>query len=84
MTGVKIMKLLVLCKSHQPPVTSFLLGPNILLNTLFSNTLNMRDQVSHQYKTTYKIIVFYILILKLQTEHGRIEDFKPNGSEHSR
>jgi hypothetical protein len=43
----------------------------------------MRDQVSHPYKTTYKIIVFYIFILKLQIEHGRTEDFKPNGSEHS-
>jgi len=34
-----------------------LLGPNILLSTLLSNTLNpcsslnMRDQVSHPYKT---------------------------------
>jgi len=36
-----------------PPVTSSLLGPNILLDTLFSNTLSLRssfhvsDQVSH-------------------------------------
>jgi hypothetical protein len=43
------------------PVTSFLIGPNILLNTLFSNTLsaysslNARDQVSHPYRTTGKI-----------------------------
>ena len=49
------------------PVTSSLLGPNILLNTLFSNTLslrsslNMSDQVPHPYKTTGKIIVPYIL-----------------------
>ena len=47
-----------------------LLGPNILLNTLFSNTLslsyslNASDQVSHKYKTTGKIIVLYILIFK--------------------
>jgi hypothetical protein len=40
------------------PVTSFLLGPNIPPNTLFSNTLSLRsslsvsDQVSHPYKTT--------------------------------
>jgi hypothetical protein len=45
------------CVLHSP-VTSSLLGPNILLRTLFSNTLslcsflNMRDQVSHPYKTT--------------------------------
>jgi hypothetical protein len=52
----------------QPPVTSSLFGPNILLSTLFSNTLNLRsslnvrDQISHPYKTTGKIIVLYILI----------------------
>jgi hypothetical protein len=38
------------------PVTSSLLGPNILLYNLFSNTLNLcsslnvSDQVSHPYK----------------------------------
>jgi hypothetical protein len=43
-------------------------GPDILLNTLFSNTLSLcfslavRDKVSHLYRTTGKIIVFYILI----------------------
>jgi hypothetical protein len=45
----------------QSPVTSLLLGPNILLNAL-SITLNVSDQVSHSYKTTGKIIVPYILI----------------------
>jgi hypothetical protein len=50
------------------PVTSSVLGPNVLLNTLFSNTLSLRsylsvsDQVSHPYKTTDKIIFLYILI----------------------
>jgi hypothetical protein len=29
-----------LCSFVQPPVTSSILGPNILLNTLFSNTLS--------------------------------------------
>jgi len=44
-------------------VPSFLLGPNILLSTVFSNTrslcssINVSDQVSHPYKTTGKIIV---------------------------
>ena len=44
-----------------------LLGPNILPSTLFSNTLsrrsslNVRDQVSHPYKTTDKIIVLCLL-----------------------
>ena len=50
------------------PVTSSLLGPNILLNTMFSNTLSflssrsVSDQVSHPYKTTCKITVLYIYI----------------------
>ena len=41
-----------LCSHLQSPVTSSLLGPNILLNTMFSNTLsllssrNVSDQVS--------------------------------------
>ena len=58
-----------LCSLLHSPVTSSLLGPNILLNTIFSNTLsflsslNVSDQVSHPYKTTGKIIVLYILIL---------------------
>jgi phosphoglycerol transferase MdoB-like AlkP superfamily enzyme len=58
-----------LCSFLHSPVTSSLLGPNIL-STLFSNTvsprssLNVRDQVSHPYKTTVKIIVLYILIFK--------------------
>jgi hypothetical protein len=46
-----------------------LLGPYILLSTLFSNTLslcsslNVRDQVSHPYKTTGRFILLYILTL---------------------
>jgi hypothetical protein len=47
---------------HYP--SSSLLGPNILSNTLFSNTLSLcyslkvRDQVSHSYSTTSKITVY--------------------------
>ena len=47
-----------LCSFLYSPVISFLLGPNILLNTLISNTLSLRsslnvsDQVSHPYKKT--------------------------------
>ena len=50
-----------LCSFLHSPVTSTLLRPNILLNTLFSNTLSLRsslnvsDQVSHPYKTKVKI-----------------------------
>jgi hypothetical protein len=45
-----------LCNFYSPPISS-LFGPNILLRTLFSNTLslcsylNVRDQVLHPYKT---------------------------------
>ena len=59
-----------LCSLLHSPVTLSLLGPNILLSTLFSNTLsffssrNVNDQVSHPYKTKGKIIVLYILIFK--------------------
>jgi hypothetical protein len=47
------------------------LPPNILLSTLFSNTLNLhsslsvKDQVPNPYKTAGEIIVFYILIFKV-------------------
>jgi len=47
-----------LCSFLNCLVTSSLLGPNILLNTIFSNTLSprtslkVRDQVSHPYRTT--------------------------------
>ena len=59
-----------LCSFLQSPIISFLLGPNILLSTLFSNThslrssLNVSDQVSHPHNTTGRIIVLYILIFK--------------------
>ena len=57
-----------LCSFLHSSVISSLLGPHILLSTLFSNTLTLRsslnvsDQVSHPYKTKRKIIVMYILI----------------------
>ena len=59
-----------LCCFLHCPVTSSLWGPNILLNTLFSNTLSLRsslivsDQVSHPY-TTGKFVVLYILTAPL-------------------
>ena len=52
-----------LCSFLHSPATASLLGPNIPLNTLFSNTLSLRsslrvsDQVSHPHKPTCKIIV---------------------------
>ena len=47
-----------ICNLLYSPVTSSLLGPNSLLNNMFSNTLsflstrNVNDQVSYPYKTT--------------------------------
>jgi hypothetical protein len=67
-----------LCSFLQHPVTSSLLGPNIPLSTLFSNTLNLytflhvRDKVSHPYKTTGKITVLFLLVLTFLD--SRLED----------
>jgi hypothetical protein len=58
-----------LCNFLHSPVTSSHFGTDILLRTVFSNTLsvcsslNLRDQVSHPYKTTGRITVSYILPL---------------------
>jgi hypothetical protein len=52
-----------LCNFLHFPATSFYLGSNIHLSTLFSTKLSMRsffnvsEQVSHPYRTTDKIIV---------------------------
>jgi hypothetical protein len=60
-----------LCNFLHSPVTSYLFGPNILLSTLLSKTLslctslNVRDQVSHPYRNTGKIIIWNILIFML-------------------
>ena len=56
-----------LCSLLHSPVTSSLLGPNILLNTIFSNTLsflsshNVNDHVSHPYKK--QAIFLFILVV---------------------
>ena len=58
--GVQIIKFLIFSFLHFP-VTSSLLGPNILLSALFSNTLilrsflNLSDQISHPSKQQAKL-----------------------------
>jgi hypothetical protein len=60
-----------LCSFLQALIILFLFSPNILLSTRFSNTLcvcsflNIRDLVSHPYKTAGKILILCILIFKL-------------------
>jgi hypothetical protein len=66
-----------LCNFLNSPVTSSLLGQNILLRSLFSNTLslcsslNVRDQVSRPYKTTGRIMVLYSYILTFKLLDSR-------------
>jgi hypothetical protein len=58
-----------LCNVFHSTVTSSLLDPNILLNTLhvFSNSLSLRSsfsvshQVSHPHKTTYSFVYLNLL-----------------------
>ena len=67
--AVQIIKHLIMQFSRFALI-SFLLGPNILLSTLFSNALNLisslnvSDQISNPHKITGKIIVLWILIFK--------------------
>ena len=78
-----------LCSFLHALVTSSLLDPNIIFNTLFSNTLSLRfslnvsDHVSHPYKTEGKIIVLYILISKIWIANRKTKDSVPNNSKHS-
>jgi len=66
------------CSFLHSPFASSLLGQNIILSTLFSNThslrfsLNLSDQVLHSYKTR-KIMVLYSLISFIFVE-SKLED----------
>jgi len=68
---------------------SSLPGPKIFLGIL--NTLNLcsshivRDQVSHPYETTGKVVIHYILNLffYLQILNRKTKDSGLNGSKHS-
>jgi hypothetical protein len=81
-----------LCSFLQPPVTSFLLGPNIFPSILFSNTLNLcssrnvRDHVSRPYKITGKIIAYFCVFwsLNISIAFGKTADSEMRGNKHSR
>jgi hypothetical protein len=66
-----------LCSLLHSPVTPSLLGPNILLSTLFSNTLslcsslNVWDQVSHPYKTEKNYSSVYLNRYIFEYKSGR-------------
>jgi hypothetical protein len=69
------MKLLII-QLHDPPVNFFISGPNIILNALFSDTLNLcfcliRDKVLQPYKPTNKIIVFHVVIFMFYIGNGK-------------
>jgi hypothetical protein len=77
--GVQIIKPL-LCSFLPSPITSYLLRPNIIVNTLFSNTLSLRsslyvsNHVSHPYNTTDKILLIFIFLdIKLEDKRFCIE-----------
>jgi hypothetical protein len=55
----------------KPPVTSFLLGPNIFLSGVLKHpqVFNVIDQVSHPYRTTGKIIVLCNNFMFLDSKH---------------
>jgi hypothetical protein len=69
-----------LCSFLQPPVTSSLFGPNILLNTLFSNSLslcssiNVRDQVPPPYRTrqNYSFVRLKCFVFRQRTKRQNL------------
>jgi hypothetical protein len=69
------------CATSSIPSTSSLLGPNVILRTLFWNTLslcfyhNVRDQVSLSYKTADRIIILYILNFTFLDTGGKTKDW---------
>ena len=77
-----------LCSFLHSHVTSSLLGLNILLNTLLSNTLclhsslSVRDQVSHPYKTihTDMLHIFWHHFFKNLSDYVRTWNFFQHGS----
>jgi hypothetical protein len=78
-----------MCNLLQPPATSSLLGPDILLSALFSNNLNLcsslrvSGKISHPHKTTGKIMVLYIFVFKFLERRWQDKHCELNGKKHS-
>jgi hypothetical protein len=78
--GVPITKLVVM-KFPPSVVTSFVLGTNVFLSTMFSNSLapctslHMRDQLQIPYKTSGKMIVVCIQYLSFQMPNKNKKGF---------
>jgi hypothetical protein len=76
-------------QSSPASAASSLLGPNILLSTLFSHTLNLysalcvRDQVSHPYKkqVNYSFVCFNLCVSRQETGRQKISEL--NGTKGS-
>jgi hypothetical protein len=72
------------CSFLQPPVTSSPFGQNILLSTLFSNTLslysslNVRDQISHPYRIRqiYSFVYFSFYVFRQQMWIQKLDNLK--------
>jgi hypothetical protein len=86
---VQVIKFLIKQFSPTSPVTSPLIGPNILLGTLFSNTLslcsslNVTGQVSLPYRTKGKIFTNHIVSetdsVSFFWEQTKERDITPSG-----
>jgi hypothetical protein len=78
-----------LCYFLQPPITSSLLGSNILPSTLFSNilnlgcSLNVTDQVPYPHKTSGKITILYTFILMLHIANRTTKDHETHSTNNS-
>jgi hypothetical protein len=55
----------------------------VLKSLSLCSSVNVRDQVSHPYNTTVRIMVLYILTFTFWTAGGMTKDSQPNGTKHS-
>jgi hypothetical protein len=79
-----------LCSLHHSPVTTYRLGPNIFVSTLFLSTLrlcsplNLTDLLSHPYKTTRKIIVHSLYFWMAKRKKKCYSYYMPHSVIHNK